>query len=315
MTASTNRAPVTLLWGEDAFLLREAAMASLGEIRPTEVDAAEWQGGELQDLATPSLFGEPRALVITDARSLPKEAMGELARYLEAPDPSVRLVICCRTAERGKVPAALEKLVKPVGAITQTAVARKDLEGWVMDRARRLGVDLAGSAARSLVETLGEDPGRLAGALEQLAGAFAGQKITTEVVAQQFRGLGEQKVWDLCDRAFGRDLPGAIRSLRSIEAGGDDALKTLGGISMRLRDLIRVRALPDRMPPAEVAKAAGLRFDWQARRHQQQARNFSMGGLLELHARVTEADRALKSGGTGDVIMPVLVASIATARA
>ena len=46
--------------------------------------------------------------------------------------------------------------------------------------------------------------------------------ITPQIVAQQFRGLGEQKVWDLCDRAFSKDLPGAIRSLKSIEAGGDD---------------------------------------------------------------------------------------------
>jgi DNA polymerase-3 subunit delta len=312
MTAPKARPAVTLFWGEDEFLLREAAMSSLGEIKPTEVDAAEWQGGELQDLATPSLFGEPRALLITDARSLTKEAMGELATYLQAPDPDVRLVICCQTAERGRVPAALEKLMKPVGVITQAAIARKDLESWVMDRAHVAGVDLAGPAARTLVETLGEEPGQLASALEQLAGAFAGQRITPQVVAQQFRGLGEQKVWDLCDRAFGQDLPGAIRSLRSIEAGGDDALKTLGGISMRLRDLIRVRALPDRMPPAQVAKAAGLRFDWQARRYQQQARNYSMGALLDLHARVTEADRALKSGSTGDVIMPMLIARIAT---
>ncbi len=302
---------MTLIWGEDEFLLREAALASLGEVRPTEVDAAEWQGSELQDLATPSLFGEPRALLINDARSLSKDAMGELARYLEAPDPSVRLVISCRVVERGKVPAALDKLVRPVGAITQAAVARKDLEAWVADRARRSDLELAGPAARTLVETLGEEPGQLAAALEQLADAFAGERITPQIVSEQFKGLGEQKVWDLCDRAFGKDLPGAMRSLRSIEAGGDDALKTLGGISARLRDMIRVRALPDRMPPAEVAKAAGLRFDWQARRYQQQARNYSMGQLVALHARVTEADRALKSGATGDVIMPMLVTEIA----
>ncbi|MEP7060024.1 MAG: DNA polymerase III subunit delta, partial [Actinomycetota bacterium] len=62
MTASS--APVFLIWGEDAFLLREDAFQVLGDLRPTEVDAADWRGGELQDLATPSLFGEPRALLI-----------------------------------------------------------------------------------------------------------------------------------------------------------------------------------------------------------------------------------------------------------
>ena len=85
----------------------------------------------------------------------------------------------------------------------------------------------------------------------------------------------------------------------------------LGAIASRLRDLIKVRALPDRIPPAAAAKAAGLRFDWQARRYLQQARNFSMAQLLVLHERVTEADRALKSGATGDVVMPVLITQIA----
>ena len=310
MTPATD-SPVTLLWGEDEFLLREAALARLGEVRVTEVDAAEWQGGELQDLATPSLFGEARALLITDARSLTKDALGELGHYLEAPDPGATLVICCQVAERGKVPAGLQKLVKPVGSITQVAIPRKELEPWVTRRASDLGVQLGVPGARALVETLGEEPGALVAALQQLAGAYAGQKITPQIVAQQFSGLGEQRVWDLCDRAFSKDLPGAIRSLKSIEAGGDDPLKTLGGISSRIRDLIKVRALPDRTPPAQAAKQAGLRFEWQGRRYQQQARNFSMAQLLALHERITDADRALKSGGTGDVIMPVLIAAIA----
>jgi DNA polymerase III delta subunit len=60
-----------------------------------------------------------------------------------------------------------------------------------------------------------------------------------------------------------------------------------------------------------VAREAGLRFDWQARRYQQQARNFSMPQLVALHDAITEADRALKSGATGDVVMPTLVTSIA----
>ncbi len=303
---------VLLLWGEDQFLLREEAFRVLGDLRPTEVEAADWQGGELQDLATPSLFGEPRALLITGARSLAKDAVGELAAYLGSPDPGAPLIICCQVADRGKPPAALLKIVEPVGEVRPVQVGRKELEPWILRRAGDQGLDLAPAAARTLVETLGEDPGSLAAALEQLGAAFAGEKITPQTVARQFRGLGEQKVWDLCDKAFGKDLPGAIRSWRSIEEGRDDPLKVLGGVASRLRDLMRVRALPERTSPAQVAKAAGLRFDWQARRYQQQARNFSMSDLVRLHERITEADRALKSGGTGDVIMPVLITAIAS---
>lgn len=306
-----RRPPVTLLWGEDAYLLREAAMSLLGATKATEVDAAEWQGGELQGLATPSLFGEPRALLVNDARSLRKETLEEIARYLEDPDPDATLVLSCVVADRGKVPAALQKLVETQGEARKVDVAKRELEPWLVAKAKDHGLELAIPGARALVETLGPEPGQLVGALGQLQDVFAGQRVGAREVAQQFRGLGEQKTWDLCDRAFGKDLPGAIRSLRAIEEGGDEALMVLGGIAARLRDLLKVRSLPDRMPPAQVAKEAGLRFDWQARRYQQQARNFSIAELVALHDRITEADRALKSGATGEVVMPTLVTSIA----
>lgn len=304
---------VHLLWGEDAFLLREAALEVLGPTRAIEVDASAWQSGQLQDLATPSLFGEARALLVNDAKSLTKEAMAELSAYLAAPDPDATLVLCCRTAERGKPPAALAKMIAAHGRVRQVQIPRKELEPWLVKRARAMEIDLTPPGARALIESQGEEPGVLDAAVRQLGPAFSGERLTPDIVRRQFRGLGEQKTWDLCDRAFAKDLPGAIRSLRSIEAGGDDALMVLGGISSRLRDLIRVRSLPERTPPAQIAKEAGLRFDWQARRYQQQARNYTLRELIRLHDRVTEADRALKSGATGDVIMPALVTVIAGA--
>lgn len=309
--AAPPNAPVLLLWGEDGFLLREAALGALGDVRAREVDAAEWEGGELQDLATPSLFGERRALLVTDCRSLSKDAIGELAAYLAAPDPDAPLVLTCTVAERGKPPAALLKLVEPIGEVRHVQLARKDLEPWLVRRGAALGSDLTPPAARALVETIGEDAGPLDAAVQQLSNAYPGVRIGPLQVRQQFRGLGEQKTWDLCDRAFAKDLPGAIRAWRSIEAAGDEALMVLGGVAVRLRDLIRVRSLPDRLPPAQAAKQAGLRFEWQARRYQQQARNFSLERLVEIHGELVDADLALKSGASGDVVMPALIAAIA----
>ena len=133
----TTPAAVTLLWGEDPYLLRETALELVGDRRSTEVDANEWRGSELQDLATPSLFGEPRALIVTDVRALPKEAMGELGAYVASPDPEAPLILCCAVAERGKPPVALLKLIEPVGAITQVQLQRKDFEPWLLQRAGR----------------------------------------------------------------------------------------------------------------------------------------------------------------------------------
>jgi DNA polymerase-3 subunit delta len=309
--SNAKSSPVSLLWGEDEFLLREAALELLGDLQPVEVDGGLWQGGETADLATPSLFGERRALLVSNARALPDEGVRELARYLEAPDPGAPLVLVAVVGDRAKAPAALVKLVKGVGTVTEVKIQRKELPGWLLKRATAKGLDLAPDGAAALVDTLGEDPGALERALEQLATAFTGERITREIVARQFRGLGEQHVWDLCDRAFSRDLPGAMRSLRTLLEAGEAGLMLLGAITSRLRDLIRVASLPERLAPADAARQAGLRFDWQVRRYRQQAKRFSAEDLAGLHERIAWADRALKSGATDDVVLPMLVAAIA----
>ena len=308
---NARSSPVFLLWGEDEFLLREAALELLGDLQPVEVDGGLWQGGETADLATPSLFGERRALLVSNAKALPDEGVRELARYLEAPDPGAPLVLVAVVGDRAKAPAALVKLVKGVGTVTEVKIQRKELPGWLLKRATAKGLDLAPDGAAALVDTLGEDPGALERALEQLATAFSGERITREIVARQFRGLGEQHVWDLCDRAFSRDLPGAMRSLRTLLEAGEAGLMLLGAITSRLRDLIRVASLPERLAPADAARQAGLRFDWQVRRYRQQAKRFSAEDLAGLHERIAWADRALKSGATDDVVLPMLVAAIA----
>ena len=302
---------VFLLWGEDGFLLREAAFELLGDLRPVEVDGGLWQGGETADLATPSLFGERRALLVSDAKALPEDGVREIARYLEAPDPEAPLILVAVVGDRAKATAALDKLVRGVGTVTEVKLLRKELPGWLLQRARARRLDLAPDGAAALVDTLGEDPGALDRAIDQLATAFTGERVTREIVARQFRGLGEQHVWDLCDKAFSRDLAGAMRSLRTLREAGEAGLMLLGAITSRLRDLIRVRSLPERLAPAEAARQAGLRFDWQVRRYREQAKRFSAEELAGLHERVAWADRALKSGATDDVVLPMLVAAIA----
>ena len=309
--AKATRAPIHLLWGEDAFLLREAAFELLGDLRPVEVDAAEWRGGETADLATPSLFGDRRALLVSNARALPEEGVRELGRYLGAPDPDSPLILLAIVGERAKAPATLAKLVKDAGTVTEVKIQRKELPAWILRRATAKELDLAPDGAGTLVEILGEEPGALEQALDQLASAFGGQRVTRETVSRQFRGLGEQHVWDLCDKAFARDLPGAMRSLQTLLGAGEAGLLILGSITARLRDVVRVKALPERMSQADAARAAGLRFDWQVRRYREQAMRFSPEELADIHEVIVWTDRALKSGATDEVVLPLLVTQIA----
>ena len=309
--AKTQAPPVLLLWGEDPFLLRQAALEAFGDLQAREVDAADWEGGETADLSTPSLFGGRRGLLVAECRSLPDHATKELKRYLEAPAPDALLVLLVRVGDRGKPSAALQKMVEPVGEIREVAVGRKELASWVVGRGKRRDIAVTAPAAQAVVQALGEEPAELDQAVSQLGDAFPGAKITPDLVAQQFRGLGEQKVWDLCDRAFERNLPASIRSMRSLLSAREDPIMILGGISSRVRDLLKVRSLPDGTAPAEVARAAGLRFDWQARRYREQAQRFSMPELIGIHDALLVADRELKTGADGEIVLSMLVTRIA----
>jgi len=309
---------LALIWGEDEFLLRESAHDLLGRhgLRADEIDAAEWRGGETSDLATPSLFGERRALLVTGVQGLSEAAAAEIRSYLAqhgaagAGDDDSVLVLTA--ISRGRSGPAIGKAVTAAGGtVKQVTMRRQDLPAWVLGRAKRRDVSMSSQAAAALIGAVGDGPAELDQAVEQLGSAFPNQPVGPEQVRAQFRGLGDQQVWDLCDRALAGRLGDALVALRSLLEEREAGLLILGGIAARVRDLIRVRSLPDRMPPAEAAKAAGLRFDWQVRRYREQAGRFTPEELEALHERVAEADRAIKGGVAEDVVLPGVVAALA----
>lgn len=305
-------ARIALFWGDDAFLLKLAALQLLQErgLQATEVEGAEWRGGELSDLATPSLWGEQRAILVTRCEGLPEAGQRELKTYAGAPSPDAWCVLTVVT--RGKGPPPLAKIVQGAGGtVRHVAVKRQDLPTWVIGRAHARGREMTRPAAAAVVGSIGEDTAALDQAVEQLASAFTGRVIGPDEVQAQFRGLGEQRVWDLCDQALSGRLSEALVTLRALLEAKEDPLLILGGIASRVRDLIRIRGVPERMPSAEAARAAGIRFEWQVRRYREQAARFTAQELAAVHGWVTEADRALKGGVPGDVVLPTLVAVMA----
>jgi DNA polymerase-3 subunit delta len=303
--------PAVVFWGEDAFLVRDAALRHLAErgVRPTEVEAASWTGAELSDLSTPSLLGERRALLVSGAQRLPEAALRALLAYLASPSPDALLALT--VVSTGRPPRLVWALQEAGAAGREVALRRQDLPRWVLDRARLRGLELAPQGAALLVATVGEDPAVLDQAVEQLAAAFPGRRVGPAEVRAQFEGLGERRVWELCDLAFSGRAREALGTLRALLQAREDPILIVGGIASRVRDLIRVRGLPDRLPPSEAARVAGVRFDWQVRRYREQAARYGPEELEALHARVVETDRALKAGMPGDVVLAALVAAIA----
>src|SRR5688500_7831478 len=304
--------PVVMLWGESGFLLREAAHDALGADPFAEVEGDAWHPALLGDLATPSLFGERRALLVTEAEDLNAEAVAEVAAYALEPNPDGRLVLAVTVTARAKAPPArLNKMLQGRAHIQRVGIDRKELPRWVIARAKEAGIPASAAGANAMIETVGEDPAVLAQSVAQLADAFPADGVTPETVAAQFRGLGDRRIWELCDAAFGRNGPLAVRHLQAMLDAREQPLAVLGGVAARLRELLRVGGLPPGMKPAEAARAAGLRFDWQVRRYREQVARFHEGELGDLHTRVVEADSQIKLGGAPEVVLTKLVAGIA----
>ena len=193
-----------------------------------------------------------------------------------SPDPAAPLVLACTVAERGKPPAALLKMVDPVGERSRCRYARKELEPWLVQRAkaawhRAHAAGRAGAGRRRSVRTSPSSRRRL----NQLGGAFEGRRSPRRRCTSSSAVSASRRRGTCATARSARTCPGAIRVAPLDRGERRRGVMVLGGIAARVRDLIRVRALPDRTPPAQVAKQAGLRFDWQARRYQQQARNFT----------------------------------------
>src|SRR5207247_7045673 len=138
---------VALFWGDDEFLVRQAALGLIEAqgLHAAEVEASEWQGGELFDLATPSLWGERRALLIAGCQHLPELGTREVRSYIEAPSPDA---LCVMTLiSRGKSPALVKAVQASQGLVRQVVMKRQDLPKWIIERARVKGAQLAPAGA------------------------------------------------------------------------------------------------------------------------------------------------------------------------
>ncbi|MCA1824644.1 MAG: DNA polymerase III subunit delta [Frankia sp.] len=240
----TRVAPVTLIAGSEDLLVSRAInelTATAREMDPavevTELDARTLGDDLLMDLATPSLFGVLRLVVIHAAEELDKkdnERLGAaLASYVESPAPDVALVLVHATGAKGK---RFVEAARRAGAPVVSCARLKPAEelGFVQQEFRRHGGAASVAACRAIVEALGSASamktgsaarrdvlGELAAAVGQLADDTAGT-VEEADVARFLRGRAEASGFNLADYAVDGELGRALAELRFALATGLD---------------------------------------------------------------------------------------------
>jgi len=307
---SSGPRPVYVIRGEDPFLRQEAlalikrAASRDGDCDVREVDAEGLDVRELLDaLHTPGLFAERRLVILDHADKIFPAGAETLLGYLRRPAANATLVLMAESldARRKGVKAVLQK----AACVECRQIRAGRVAAWCMARAQRHGKRLRPEAARLLVESAGNNLGRLDGHLAALA-AYCGDRPTIEPedVAALVGGDRTWAVWEIAQATIDRAPLRALRAVHRLKLEPRSSPTwVVASLGRRLRDLWRTRELLDAGHPPEEVQHILDKEAWEFRTILRDARRFQEGALREACRRVLEADLECKTMGRTDWVV------------
>lgn len=301
---SVELAPVVLVRGTEGLLadravtrLLEQARAADPEVEVTRIEAAAYEPGQLEMVASPSLFGERRCVVVEGAESMTDALLTDGVAYLRSVPDDVWLVIRHNGGTRGK------KLLDAVAAAGFPVVAcdpvksDTDKADFVRADFRRAGRRIDAEAVQALVEAVGNDLRELGAATAQLVADTAGT-VTSDVVLRYYGGRVEATGFRVADAAVAGRGGEAVTLLRHAVATGTGPVPVVAALAVKLRTLAKVAAIRGRAGVS--AGDLGL-APWQIDRARRELSGWTPEGLATAIGAVAAADAEVKGQGRDPV--------------
>jgi DNA polymerase-3 subunit delta len=308
-------------------LLAERAVAAVvtvaregdPELVVERLEAAGYESGRLQQLASPSLFGGGMAIVANGVEAANEAFVADATAYVKAPASEVCVVLCHSGGARAR---PLLEAARAAGAPEAACqpITRDDAKvDFATAEFRRLGRKASPQAVRALVDAVGNDLRELASACSQLAedaegsGGGGGGRIEAADVELQFGGRVEVTGFRVADAAVSGQPEQALALLRHALATGADPVPLVAALAVKVRTLAKVSAA-GRGRSADLAMALGM-APWQVDRARRDLSGWREAGLATAVLALAEADAAVKGGGRDPVYaVERAVLTIATAR-
>ncbi|MDR8018641.1 DNA polymerase III subunit delta [Nesterenkonia aerolata] len=253
--------------------IRGSLRESAPELEYTRLDASQAAAGELGTLASPSLFGEDRLILVEDLAQSTDALISDALALLAEPSDGATVVFRHTGGNRGK--KLLDALNSQAVVIDCSAV-KSDAEK--MDFLRRelqaSGRQMRPDAARALIAAAGGTLSDLGSALRQLLRDVAGE-ITEEHVDTYHGGRVEATAFKVADAAFDGRRDAATRLYRHAVATGVSPIAVTAALARKARQvaaLVDHRGSPDALasalgaPPWQLRQAAETARRWQPQR-------------------------------------------------
>ncbi|MFH5823551.1 DNA polymerase III subunit delta [Georgenia sp. AZ-5] len=297
-------APVVLVRGPESLLadravdrLLEQARERDANVEITRLEAAAYERGVLESVASPSLFGEQRCLVVEGAEAMTDAFLDDALAYLRSAPDDVWLVVRHNGGQRGK------KLLDAIGAAGFPVVACEtikrdgDKADFVRADFRRARRKVDADAVQALVEAVGADLRELGAATSQLLADTTGA-VTAEVVLRYYGGRVEATGFRVADAAIAGHAGEAVALLRHAVATGTGPVPVVAALAAKLRTLAKVAATRGR---AGVSVGDLGLAPWQVDRARRDLAGWTPEGLAQAITAVAAADAEVKGAGRDPV--------------
>ena len=301
-----REAPVVLVSGPEDYLadrvfreLRDRVRTMSPELEVTDLDASQYTRGALLDYASPSLFGEPRMIRVSNGETTNDDFIDDVITYLDRIESDVIVLLRHGGGNRGK--RMLDAVRGAPGTLeVECAELKKDADriAFVSQEFGRLGAKADHAAIVALAEAFSEDLAELAAACSQIATDALGNNVTKEFVDRYYEGREEVTAFAVVDSAIDGNRAEALRLLRHALQTGADPVPLIATFAMKLRQMVKVGGFKGR--PADAARELGM-APWMIDRARRSLRGWTGPTLGVAIVAVAEADAMVKGDGRDPV--------------
>ena len=312
--------PVWLLTGEER-LLRDQALAAITKSALAgglaELNLDKFTAGEtpvdkvLAATRTVPMMAKKRVVLVRglerwdagassdtsddedDGKALPP--LDRVAEYAKAPIDTTCLILVAHKLDGRR---KLVTLAKKAGFLVDcAAVDRRQLPGWIKQRAEAKGHTIDQDTCELVAEVAGPDLSNLDDVLERLSLYVGpGKPITEDAVSVCVTRVKLADTWKLVDAASTKDLGKVLALFADVYDPRDRGLPLVGAIAWSLRQLLKLEAaLKEGASTDEAARRAGIYPAFKARDLARKLKAFRPRELERWLVVVQETDVALKS--------------------
>lgn len=301
------RGPETVLADRALARLRAQARQVDPDCEYVEIDAAAYAPQQLNQLTSPSLFGERRFIVCAGAEGMNDAFASDILSYCSHPEDGCWVVVCYSKGQRGK--KVLDALAKcgPVVACNPIT-SDGDKASFVAAEFARARRRIEKAAVIALVEAVGSDVAELAASCTQLLTDTTGM-VTADIVRKYYGNRVEATAFEVANAVVMGQLAQSLALLRHAVDTGVAPAPIVGAVAAKLRTLIKVGANRGGGP-----QQLGMPM-WQIRQARDSLRGWTLEGLGKALSAVAEADEGVKGGAKDPVYaLEKMLLSIASAR-